>query len=73
MSRMTITVDPDLLDQAKQALKAPTKTETIRIALTEVVRQRQLAAASKHRGRIELDLDQETLLRLRRVRSFPSS
>ncbi len=66
MSRMTITVDPDLLDQAKEALEAPTKAETIRIALTEVVRKQQLAAALKHRGRTELDLDQETLERLRR-------
>ncbi len=66
MSRMTITVDPDLLDQARRALAAPTKAETIRIALTEVVRKQQLAAALKHRGRIELDLDQETLERLRR-------
>ena len=66
MSRMTITVDPDLLDQAKQALEAPTKAETIRIALTEVVRKQQLGEALRHRGRIELDLDQETLQRLRR-------
>ena len=66
MGRMTITVDPDLLNQAKEALEAPTKAETIRIALTEVVRKQQLAAALKHRGRIELDLDQETLRQLRR-------
>ncbi len=66
MGRMTITVDNDLLDQAKQALEAPTKAETIRIALTEVVRKQQLATALKHRGKIELDLDQETLQRLRR-------
>ena len=66
MSRMTITVDPDLLDRAQQAVDAPTKTETIRIALSEIVRKRQLAAALEHRGRIELDLDREALERLRR-------
>lgn len=66
MSRMTITVDPELLDEAKEALDAPTKAETIRIALTEIVRRRRLAKALKHRGRIELDLDQEALQRLRR-------
>ena len=66
MSRMTITVDPDLLDQAQKALKATTKAETIRIALTEIVRRQRLATALKHRGRSELDLDQETLQQLRR-------
>jgi Arc/MetJ family transcription regulator len=65
MNRMTITLDPDLLNRAKEALKAPTKAETVRIALTEVVRKQQLAAALQHRGRIDLDLDQETLRRLR--------
>ena len=65
MSRMTITVDPDLLDRAQQAVDAPTKAETIRIALSEIVRKQQLAAALEHRGRIELDLDQKALERLR--------
>ncbi len=66
MSRMTITVDPELLEQAKVALEAPTKAETIRIALSEVVRRRRLRAALTHRGRIQLDLDQEALQQLRR-------
>ncbi len=61
LARMTITVDPDLLEQAKQALDAPTKADTIRIALTEIVRKQRLANALEHRGRIALDLDQETL------------
>ncbi len=66
MSRMTVTVDPDLLDRAQRAVDASTKAETIRIALSEIVRKQQLAAALEHRGRIELDLDQEALERLRR-------
>ena len=65
MSRMTVTLDPDLVTRAKKALGAPTKSETIRIALTEVVRKQQLAEALKHRGRIDLDVDQETLEQLR--------
>ena len=66
MTRMTITVDPELLNQAQRALDAPTKTETIRIALAEIVRKQQLEAALHHRGRIELDLDQEKLAEMRR-------
>ncbi len=65
MSRMTVTLDPDLVTRAKEALGAPTKSETIRIALTEVVRKQQLADARSHRGRIALDLDQKTLRELR--------
>ncbi len=66
MTRMTIMVDSDLMDRAQAAVDAPTRAETIRIALTEIVRKQQLAAALRHRGRIELDLDQKTLQQLRR-------
>jgi Arc/MetJ family transcription regulator len=65
MTRMTVTLDPTLLEQARKALGAPTKSEAIRIALIEVVRKKQLAEALDHRGQIALELDQETLQRLR--------
>jgi Arc/MetJ family transcription regulator len=65
MTRMTVTLDSTLLEQAREALGVPTKSEAIRIALTEVVRKKQLAAALDHRGRIELELDQESLQSLR--------
>jgi Arc/MetJ family transcription regulator len=63
--RMTVTLDPDLLAEAGRALGTPTKAETIRAALAEAVRRRQLAAAVAHQGRIQLDLDQAALARLR--------
>jgi Arc/MetJ family transcription regulator len=65
MTRMTVTLDSALLEQARKALGAPTKSETIRIALMEVVRKRQLADALDHRGQIDLELDQEALQKLR--------
>jgi len=65
MARMTVTLDSALLEQAQEALGVRTKSEAIRIALTEVVRKRQLAAALAHRGQIELDLDLESLDHLR--------
>jgi len=65
MTRMTVTLDSGLLEQARQALGVPTKIEAIRIALTEVVRKRQLADALDHRGQIDLELDQEALQKLR--------
>lgn len=65
MTRMTVTLDATLVERARDALGVPTKSEAIRIALTEVVRKRQMADALDHRGQIELDLDQERLQKLR--------
>ena len=65
MSRMTITVDDKLVTDAQEALGTRTKAQTIRVALREVLRKEQLAKALKHQGRIEMELDQETLRRLR--------
>jgi Arc/MetJ family transcription regulator len=67
MSRLTLSLDRDLLDEAQRALGAATKSETIRIALREVLRKKQLAAVLEHQGAIELDLDQESLQQLRRA------
>ena len=61
MSRMTVNIDPDLLDQAQAALGAPTKVETIRIALAEAVRKQRLGIALQNRGQIDLELDQGNL------------
>jgi len=65
MKRMTVTLDPILLEQARKALGVSTKSEAIRIALTEVVRKKQLGEALGHRGKIALELDQELLQALR--------
>jgi Arc/MetJ family transcription regulator len=62
---MTVTLDPVLLEQAQEALGVDTKSEAIRIALTEVVRKKQLAEILSHRGQINLEIDQETLQKLR--------
>ena len=65
MKRMTVTLDPILLEQARKALGVSTKSEAIRIALTEVVRKKHLGETLGHRGQIALELDQETLQGLR--------
>jgi Arc/MetJ family transcription regulator len=65
MTRMTVTLDPNLLEQAREALGAPTKSEAIRIALTEILRKRQLVQSLDHRGQIDLELDQDSLQKLR--------
>ncbi len=65
MSRMTITIDDALLEQAKEALGAKTRAEAIRSALEEAVRRRRVAQALKQRGQFKLRSDLSELRRLR--------
>lgn len=65
MSRMTVTVDEGLIEEARNALGAATKSEAIRRALEEVLRRRRLQRALENAGRVELDVDPERLRRLR--------
>ena len=65
---MTITIDPQLVDAAKEALGVTTKSEAIRRALLDVIRRKRLQEVLSHQGSVELDLDQETLQRLRKRR-----
>lgn len=65
MTRMTITVDEDLVEETRQVLKVKTKAEAIRRSLEEVLRRRKLDQVLSHAGRVEIDLDDEKLQRLR--------
>ena len=65
MSRMTVTIDDALLEEAKEALGAETRAGAIRIALEEAVRRRRLAQALQHRGQFQLRGDLSDLRRLR--------
>ncbi len=61
MTRMTVTLDEKVVDEARDLLKAKTKRETIETALKEVIKQKKREKALKHCGKIELDMDQEEL------------
>ena len=65
MSRMTVTIDDALLEEAKVALGAESRAEAIRTALEEVVRRRRLAQALQQRGQFQLRADLPELQRLR--------
>jgi len=65
MSRMTVTIDDELLDRAKEALGAQTRAGAIRTALEEAVRRRRLAEALEQQGQLELRGDLAELRRLR--------
>ena len=66
MERMTITIDDALVREVKKVLGVSTKAEAIRIALMEVLRRKRLANALKHQGKVELDINQQTLMKHRR-------
>ncbi len=68
MTRLTVTVDEELLSEAQALVASSTKRETIAIALRELVRERKRQAALSHAGSIELNLDQEMLRQYREQR-----
>jgi metal-responsive CopG/Arc/MetJ family transcriptional regulator len=65
MSRMTVTIDDALLEEAKEALGSQSRAEAIRTALEEAVRRRRLAQALRQRGQFELRGDLADLRSLR--------
>ena len=65
MARMSITVEEDLLVEAQRVLGVGTKAEAIRIALREVVRRKHLHKVVSRQGKVDLELDEKTLERLR--------
>lgn len=65
MTRMTITVDENLVEETRKAFQVKTKAEAIRRALEEALRRRKLEQVLSHAGRVEIDLDEEKLRRLR--------
>ncbi len=66
MNRITVTIDNQLIEEARQALCASTKRETIELALQEAVKAWRRNAALSRAGRLDLELDQEALAQLRR-------
>ena len=61
MNRITVTIDNQLIEEARQALCASTKRETIELDLQEAVKAWRRNAALSHAGRLDLELDQEAL------------
>ena len=66
MDRITVTIDQQLIEEARQALCTSTKRETIELALREAVKASRRAEALSRAGRLDLELDQKGLAELRR-------
>ena len=61
MTRLTVTLNEAVLEEAKSLLHARTKRETIEMALDEVIKQKRREEAIKHCGEIEIQLTQDEL------------
>ena len=67
MTRMTLTLDEKVLNEAKLILGSKTKRETVEIALKEIIKNKKREKAKEHCGKIELDLTQDELDKYRNL------
>ena len=65
MNKTTVVLDERLLEDARKAIGARTKKETIETALRELVKQRQRELLIKEMGTYNLNLTQEDLEKMR--------
>lgn len=63
--RMTVSLDEELLEEAKSVLGKKTKKEVIEEALRELVRKKRRERAIADAGKIYLDITLEELLKMR--------
>lgn len=63
--RLTLTVDGDLLEEAKRLAGTRTKREVLDLALREFVRRRRLAEIVARGGTVDLALSLDDLLKSR--------
>jgi len=65
MGKTTVVIDEKLLRDAMETIGARTKKQTIEAGLRELIRHNQREALRRELGTYDLDLDLETLQRLR--------
>jgi len=59
--RTTLDLPEELLEKAMQMTRTRTKTRVIITALEELIRKSEIAAIKNYRGKVDLDLDLNTL------------
>jgi len=59
--RTTLDLPEDLLSEAMKASRSKTKTQTIVLALQELVRKSRITKLKSFKGRISLDIDLDTI------------
>ena len=59
--RTTLDLPQELLEEAMQLTHTNTKTAVIVMALEELIRRARISNLKKYRGKIQLDMDLDTL------------
>jgi hypothetical protein len=59
--RTTLDLPEELLDEARKVTHTKTKTEVIILALENIIRKSRIAELKKFKGKIDLDIDLDTL------------
>lgn len=59
--RTTLNLPEELINEAMLAAKLPTKTATIKQALSQLIRQSKSMEIMKYGGKIDLDIDLNVL------------
>lgn len=60
--RFTVTVDENLINEAKRTIGARSKKQTIEIALKELIRKRRLEKVASHAGKVDLAMTIDDLI-----------
>lgn len=59
--RTTLDLPENLLNEAMKATQIKTKTKVIITALEELIRKSKIAELKKYKGKIDLDIDLDTI------------
>ncbi|MBU1195191.1 MAG: type II toxin-antitoxin system VapB family antitoxin [Proteobacteria bacterium] len=59
--RTTLDLPDNLVDEAMKATRIKTKTKVIITALEQLIRKSQLSELKKFKGKLNLDIDLETI------------
>ena len=59
--RTTLDIPESLINEALRITHSRTKTELIKLALENIIRKNKIMGLKKYRGKIDLDIDLNTL------------
>ena len=59
--RTTIDIPEDLMNEAMALTKSPTKTELIKMALSNIIQKNKINTLTSFKGKIDLEINLDTL------------
>ncbi|KAA3618348.1 MAG: type II toxin-antitoxin system VapB family antitoxin [Calditrichaeota bacterium] len=59
--RTTLDIPEELMNEAMSLTKSPSKTELIKMALSNIIQKNKIKSLKIYKGKIDLDIDLSTL------------